>query len=1109
MKTIRFCSVLLLSLVFSSLQFTYSQEVEILSSQNGEISATYSPASVGRLIDNNVTTEYTFSGLPNEIVFKAHTTYVVKGISFVSSAQSSDRDPRNIEFAASLDGKDWDILRNVTNLSFAERNQTRTISVSSNQPYQYFRLTIKDATLADGTICSLSEWQVTGEARSLANQPSDARAKAIAYNRVKISWRDLSDDEDAFEIQRSSNGKDYVSITTLPANTVSYIDETVDAASLYFYRVCAVLSRAKSIFSVSNPVTTPEFPSFTLLAKGRNFTVLDQYNNSPAGETVACAFDDDTNTKFLSRNASVWIRIAFSEALVANQYSITSANDSPDRDPKAWRIEGSNNGTTWTALDTKANQTFDKRFQKKFYAFENTTAYQYYRLMITANNGGTLTQLADWLLYGDEEVGDDVINLTKPANFKVDNRAYHYVKLSWDDVANETAYRIERSEDGGNTFTFTYDIPANNTESHPYSLKPETDYVFKLYAVNGDNESEPAVVSVTTGKREFKDKFENYKLWILDQPATFNKVEEIGNTAFYVMDGYSKSDINDLYYEFYAANWQHVFDCYGDELSDSQLHVLLIPMEEGGGLASIYDYRNSASFYRNMVYIKAHKSWFQNRAESGYIYDVMAHELCHIVEGVGGGYNGSMFYPIWGDSKWAEILQYDIFTALGSPRAASWHRDYTEGSNPGGGADYPDKDRKSYWYRDFLYPTYNLYGKTEMLKKFWKLQGQHYRQKNGSFQGNSTNPGGRGNLGELIHFWSAACGVDVKPFAINAFGWNNQFEAWLQQAKLDYPALIYEEAPIDNSYVNICLNQGDISSNFDIRTMTSFIDNNKATYFTINPNTQLPILEITYQSSVLAVVDKYILSTRDNANPKSWKLYASNDNITWNLLDEQTNPSFTANSFTKSLDESSSAYQYYKFEFEFHEGPIKFAEIELWGIQHPSAPHSVKAKRLSESSVYVDWSCEIEEADHYVVERSTDGSHFEQIAEIGKFDISYTDDNLETGEYFYRISVVNKNEQKDRVYSDVAFVNTAYSSLDEIRSTDAGFYTVINTINQYPDNSLSVYSLTGQKVLEMNHVDGSLVNNLNRYLSQGVYILKIDINTSDAGSFSVKGKLKI
>ena len=78
-----------------------------------------------------------------------------------------------------------------------------------------------------------------------------------------------------------------------------------------------------------------------------------------------------------------------------------------------------------------------------------------------------MTQLADWLLYGDEPAGNDVINLATPSNFVVDNRAYHYVKLSWNDVANETAYRIERSEDGGNTFTYTYDIPANNTDLIP------------------------------------------------------------------------------------------------------------------------------------------------------------------------------------------------------------------------------------------------------------------------------------------------------------------------------------------------------------------------------------------------------------------------------------------------------------------------------------------------------------------------------------------------------------------------------------------------------------------------------------------------------------------
>ena len=100
--------------------------------------------------------------------------------------------------------------------------------------------------------------------------------------------------------------------------------------------------------------------------------------------------------------------------------------------------------------------------------------------------------------------------------------------------------------------------------------------------------------------------------------------------------------------------------------------------------------------------------------------------------------------------------------------------------------------------------------------------------------------------------------------------------------------------------------------------------------------------------------------------------------MTWTLLDEQNNPSFTANSFTKSLGQSAFAYQYYKFEFEFLRVQLNLQRLN-YGIQHPSAPHGVKAKRLSESSVYVDWSCGIEEADHYVVERSRDGSHLKKL----------------------------------------------------------------------------------------------------------------------------------
>ncbi|MNI72562.1 hypothetical protein D3C73_1285130 [compost metagenome] len=80
-------------------------------------------------------------------------------------------------------------------------------------------------------------------------------------------------------------------------------------------------------------------------------------------------------------------------------YSITSANDVPARDPKNWTLQGSNNGTNWTTLDTRTNEAFASRFLQKTYTFSNTTAYAYYRLNVSANNGDTNLQLADIGLY--------------------------------------------------------------------------------------------------------------------------------------------------------------------------------------------------------------------------------------------------------------------------------------------------------------------------------------------------------------------------------------------------------------------------------------------------------------------------------------------------------------------------------------------------------------------------------------------------------------------------------------------------------------------------------------------------------------------------------------
>ena len=84
---------------------------------------------------------------------------------------------------------------------------------------------------------------------------------------------------------------------------------------------------------------------------------------------------------------------------IAVKYTLTSANDVPARDARDWNFQASNDSVSWVTLDTRTNETFESRSLIKTFTFENTTPYLYYRLNITANNGATGTQLAEWEIY--------------------------------------------------------------------------------------------------------------------------------------------------------------------------------------------------------------------------------------------------------------------------------------------------------------------------------------------------------------------------------------------------------------------------------------------------------------------------------------------------------------------------------------------------------------------------------------------------------------------------------------------------------------------------------------------------------------------------------------
>ena len=106
-------------------------------------------------------------------------------------------------------------------------------------------------------------------------------------------------------------------------------------------------------------------------------------------EGRAKAFDNSDTTKWLDlsplNNRASWIQYQYASGKksVVTEYTITSANDSSERDPKNWNLLGSNDGgSTWTTIDSRTGQTFSARFQKRSFSAANATAYNIYLLDI-------------------------------------------------------------------------------------------------------------------------------------------------------------------------------------------------------------------------------------------------------------------------------------------------------------------------------------------------------------------------------------------------------------------------------------------------------------------------------------------------------------------------------------------------------------------------------------------------------------------------------------------------------------------------------------------------------------------------------------------------------
>jgi PKD repeat protein/type 1 glutamine amidotransferase len=194
------------------------------------------------------------------------------------------------------------------------------------------------------------------------------------------------------------------------------------------------------------------------LPKAEPVSAVTASAENPPNETKEKLTDGDPNTKWLAFAATGWVTYQLAASTKVTSYALTSANDSDERDPKDWTLQGSADGQTWTDVDKRTGQAFTDRFQVRRFTVTTPAEYRHYRLNITANGSGTIIQLADLRLFAGGETAAqppavnnatvDIVDRQHPATKSLPLTIKHSDRwYNWDPSPVGTVHTVAQVEE--------------------------------------------------------------------------------------------------------------------------------------------------------------------------------------------------------------------------------------------------------------------------------------------------------------------------------------------------------------------------------------------------------------------------------------------------------------------------------------------------------------------------------------------------------------------------------------------------------------------------------------------------------------------------------------
>lgn len=353
---------------------------------------------------------------------------------------------------------------------------------------------------------NVAEVQFFGRSNATSPPAAPLGLRARTGNaQVMLEWLP-SADTTGFNVKRATaSGGPYATVAS-GVKTPVYFDLGRSNFVTYYYVVSAVNAAGEGPPSGEVSATPTNWGS--LVSGG---AASDNTGSAPdATEGPGKAFDGTTATKWYSSPAVFpkWLRYDFGAGVqrVVDQYSVSSANDVPARDPSAWFFQASNDGTNWTTLDSRTGQVFSARFETKNYPIANSTPYRHHRLYITTNydlfTNGTATttfgaQLSELALQGPKELPPPA-----PAGLSA-TPGNGVVLLAWSPAAGAQNYLIKRSSTAGGPYVFNTIGSTPGVAYSDTSVMNGQEYFYVVSAVSsngeGANSTEASATPVSGG----------------------------------------------------------------------------------------------------------------------------------------------------------------------------------------------------------------------------------------------------------------------------------------------------------------------------------------------------------------------------------------------------------------------------------------------------------------------------------------------------------------------------------------------------------------------------------------------------------------------------------